>query len=75
MKTQIDALVRSILHDLAHPAPADPQVAAIYYALGLDGITRARKTRAVLASYDDDGQLSAEARQYAREQLEALPAF
>jgi len=50
-------------------------VAAIYYALGLDGITRARKTRAVLASYDDDGQLSAEARQYAREQLEALPAF
>lgn len=42
MKTQIDALVSGIRHDLAHPAPADPQLATIYYALGLDGTTRAR---------------------------------
>jgi hypothetical protein len=75
LKTQIDALVRGIRHDLAHPAPADPVVAAAFYALGLDGLTRARQQRDVLASYDDDGQLSAEARQYAREQLKALPAF
>lgn len=75
MKTQIDALVSGIRHDLAHPAPADPQLATIYYALGLDGTTRARKARAVLASYNGDGQLSVEIRQYAREQINALPVF
>lgn len=63
MKNQIDALVRGIRHDLAHPAPADPQLAAVFHVLGLDGVTRARQQRAVLASYGGDGQLSAEARQ------------
>jgi len=75
MKSRIDALVRSILYELEHPRPADPQLVPLFQALGANNISSACQQRDVLASYAQDITLPTEAQQYAREQLEALPPF
>ena len=75
MKSQIDTLVRGILYDLEHQRPADPQLMPVFQALNADNMSSAYQQRDVLVSYGEDGNLSDEDRQYAREQLEALPPF
>ncbi|WP_176317908.1 hypothetical protein [Burkholderia vietnamiensis] len=75
MKFQIDNLVRSILHDLAQPAPSQPELAAFFEAIGADGCSRAAAQRDVLATWAEDMCLPTDVRQYAQRQLAALPAF
>ena len=75
MKTQIDNLVRSIRHDLAHPYPALPEMAAFFQAIGVDGPSRATAKRATLDRWAEDVTLSQDIRDYAKQQLATLPAF
>ncbi len=75
MKIQIDNLVRGILYDLAQPAPSQLELAAFFEAIRAEGHSRAAAQRAVLATWAKDGGLPANVRQYAHQQLDALPAF
>lgn len=75
MKTQIDALVRSILHDLKQPLPTVPELAAFFQSIGADGLSKAVKQRLILACWADDMGLCQDVRDYARQQLNALPNF
>ncbi len=75
MKNKIDNLVRGIQHDLAQPSPTVPEVAAFFQAIGADGFSKAVAQRAILASWAADVTLTADVRDYAQQQLNALPAF
>jgi hypothetical protein len=75
MKSQIDTLVRGILYDLEHQRPPNPQLRPLFQAMKADNMSGAYQQRAVLASYGEEGVLSAEDGQYAREQLKTLPPF
>lgn len=75
MKNQIDNLVRGILHDLASPVPAVPEVAAFFEVIGADSLSKAVAQRAILARWAVDITLPADMRLYAHEQLGTLPDF
>lgn len=75
MKTQIDNLARGILHDLAQPSPAAPELAAFFQAIGADGFSKAVAQRAILARWAEDVTLTPDVRDYARQQLATLPDF
>lgn len=75
MHTQIDNLVRSIQQDLIQPAPSVPELAGFFEAVGADGRSLAVAKRAILARWAEDGNFSHSVRQYAKRQLDALPAF
>lgn len=75
MKSQIDTLVRGILYDFEHQRPADPQLMPVFQKMKADNMSSAYQKRDVLASYGEDSNLSNEDRQYAREQIQALPPF
>lgn len=75
MKKQIDELVQKIQCNLACPPAADPQFAAIFAALRIDGLSVAIELRAVLINWTIDVLLSLEDRAYASQQLESLPDF
>ncbi|NKF94885.1 hypothetical protein GO290_01953 [Ralstonia solanacearum] len=75
MKTQIDNLVRGIQHDLAQPSPTVPELAAFFQAIGADGFSKAVEQRAILARWAKDMSLLPGVRDYARQQLDSLPAF
>ena len=74
MKTQIDNLVRNILHDLVQPPHSVAELAAFYQLIGADGPSKARAQRTILASWAENAE-SLEIRAYAQQQLEMLPAF
>lgn len=75
MKNQIDNLVRGIQHGLAQSSPTVPEVAAFFQAIGADGFSKAVAQRTILASWAEDVTLTADVRDYAQQQLKALPAF
>lgn len=75
MKTQIDNLVRGILHDLAQPSSGVPEVDVYFKSIGADGLSKAVEQRAILASWIEDMSFALDVRQYAQEQLDALPCF
>ena len=75
MKTQIDNLARGILHDLAQPSPAVPELAAFFQAIGADGFSKAVAQRAILARWAEDVTLTPDVRHYAQQQLATLPDF
>lgn len=74
MKSQIDSLVRQILAALAQPSPIVPELAAYMQLRGLDGHSQAVEMRCTLERWAE--YLPSEKdRQYAQEQLDALPFF
>lgn len=75
MKTQIDNLVRGIRHDLAQPSPAVPELATFFRTIGADGLSKAVAQRAILSRWAEDATLPPDMRDYAQQQLDALPAF
>ncbi len=75
MKTQIDNLVRGIRQDLSQPSPAIPELATFFQAIGADGISKAVAQRAVLRRWAKDLTLPLDMRDYAQQQLDALPTF
>lgn len=75
MKTQIDNLVRGILHDLAQPSPAVPELAAFFQAIGADGFSKAVAQRAILGRWAEDVTLPPDVCDYVQQQLDTLPAF
>ena len=75
MKSQIDNLVRGIRQDLSQPSPAIPELATFFQAIGADGISKAAAQRAVLRRWAKDLTLPLDMRDYAQQQLDALPTF
>lgn len=75
MKTQIDNLVRNILHSRAQPEPVSPELADFFVAIGNDGHAKASTLRDILESYVDDPNLSPDMRNYAQQQLDSLLPF
>jgi hypothetical protein len=74
MKDQIDALVHSILDDLAQQDPV-PEIRVGLQLVGMDRHSRAAAKRATIERWSMDETLPADDRKYAQQRLDALPDF
>jgi len=72
MKQQIDKLMASIRSTRARPAPADPAMAIVMAASGIDGPGLAQQQIAALVRWSTDPTLTEDDRSYAATQLVAL---
>ncbi len=75
MKSQIDNLMRSILHDLARTTSMEPPLATLFRAIRVDGLSKAVDQRATLRRWAEDVTLPADVQHYAQERVAALPDF
>ena len=69
---EIDALARAAAGDI--PSPTDPQIAALFAALGLAADQRASAARQALQSWAEDRQAPQAERDHAALRLAALAA-
>ncbi len=72
---EIDNLVRKILQNLRQPSTCTPEVSAFIQSIGADGRSMAILLRTILANWAEDATMSLDVRDYAQQQLAALPDF